>query len=511
MDVVTFSLSFLISGVNETIPLILNIIFASFTILLVYMIARRYKIKQYYTFVILLSTIIFTPFPALVFAGMEHMLHTFMTISFVFLATQAILKSERDKNKLCLMLVLTPLLTMARYESLFLVFATCILLAARKRLVLSLSLGMLAMAPIAIYGLISLSNGYYFLPNSILLKSKLPKLSLTSIGNFLYEVLRNAISNIKSSPHVFILVVLASFLLILLLHEQKTFWEDSIVMLTIFIITTFLHVLFANTGHFFRYEAYLVALGIVVIAIGLLKYSWRVRAHNCVMAFIIFLALLILANRGVTSLIITPQATTNIYQQQYQMGLFLRQFYQGDSIAANDIGAINFLSDIRCLDLWGLGSLEVAKAKIEGKYNAQLIYNLSQQKKVKIAIVYEHWFKEYGGLPAQWIKVGEWRIPNNVICGGDTVAFYAVDPTEESRLIENLRNFSSRLPRDVKQHGKYVNTNDEWRQTQRVSFREGPLIMSLRFSKGLNVEYGLKKFVHVNSEAPYVIWHGVSR
>jgi hypothetical protein len=175
-----------------------------------------------------------------------------MTISFVFLATQAILKSERDKNKLCLMLVLTPLLTMARYESLFLVFVTCILLAARKRLVLSLSLGMLAMAPIAIYGLISLSNGYYFLPNSILLKSKLPELSLTSIGNFLYEVLRNAISNIKSSPHVFILVVLASFLLILLLHEQKTFWEDSIVMLTIFIITTFLHVLFANTGHFFQ-------------------------------------------------------------------------------------------------------------------------------------------------------------------------------------------------------------------------------------------------------------------
>jgi hypothetical protein len=64
----------------------------------------------------------------------------------------------------------------------------------------------------------------------------------------------------------------------------------------------------------------------------------------------------------------------------------------------------------------------------------------------------------------------EWKIPSNVICRGDTVAFYAVDPTEESRLVENLRKFSSQLPRDVKQHGKYVNTHDEEEQMRRVSF-----------------------------------------
>jgi hypothetical protein len=42
------------------------------------------------------------------------------------------------------------------------------------------------------------------------------------------------------------------------------------------------------------------------------------------------------------ALINTPKATTNIYEQQYQMGLFIKEFYENKSIVANDIGAINF-------------------------------------------------------------------------------------------------------------------------------------------------------------------------
>ena len=108
------------------------------------------------------------------------------------------------------------------------------------------------------------------------------------------------------------------------------------------------------------------------------------------------------------------------------------------------------------MDLWGLGSLEVAKLIIHGKYDTQEIYDLARQKKVKIAVVYDHWFKAYGGLPPAWIKVGEWKISNNVICGGDIVSFYAVSPFEADTLSKDLKIFSSYLPKDVLQSGDYT-------------------------------------------------------
>src|SRR3989304_3783024 len=80
--------------------------------------------------------------------------------------------------------------------------------------------------------------------------------------------------------------------------------------------------------------------------------------------------------------------------------------------AANDIGAINYLADIKNLDLWGLASLEVAKAARGHYYEPELIVSLLITKKVKVAIVY-NWLNAYGGIPVSWVKVGEWKISNN--------------------------------------------------------------------------------------------------
>jgi hypothetical protein len=94
---------------------------------------------------------------------------------------------------------------------------------------------------------------------------------------------------------------------------------------------------------------------------------------------------------------------------------------------------------------------EVAAAKQKHTYQLRDIERLSRQTGTRIAIIYDVWF--VGGVPPEWVRVGTWTIPDNVIDGSPTVSFYAVDPTEDEHLIECLREFCSQLPRDVIQSG----------------------------------------------------------
>ena len=59
-------------------------------------------------------------------------------------------------------------------------------------------------------------------------------------------------------------------------------------------------------------------------------------------------------------------------------------------------------------------------------------------------------------VPARWSKVGSWCIRDNLVCGCDSVAFFACRPEERARLKECLRLFARQLPRLVIQTGEYA-------------------------------------------------------
>ena len=449
---------YFITGVNEITPFILNVIFATFTLLLVYIIIRRYELNSFWSFVVLLSIIFFTPLPALIFGGMEHTLHIILTISFVYLSVIILSKDKANFLEYSFLLVLAFFVTAARYEGLLLIFVVSILFVLKKKWLYPSFLLIAGVAPLVIYGIISIMKGWFFLPNSVLLKSNV--LLYPGATRFLFHFFGQILQN----PHIYVLVLVALLLLISQYKEQKSLWKDTTIMLIIFIATTLLHTFFARFGWFFRYEAYLVALGIVVVTINLKEYFLtRSSIHfdkssllkKVAIILVIIVIVFPLAQRGLNSLMITPQATNNIYDQQYQMGLFLKQYYFGENVAANDIGAVSYFGGVRLLDLEGLGSLEVAKTKINGIYNTKKINDLARQKEIKIALVYDRWYQKYGGLPSNWIKVGEWKIQNNVVTGGDTVSFYATSFEEENKLINNLAIFSSDMPKDIIQTGKY--------------------------------------------------------
>jgi hypothetical protein len=156
-----------------------------------------------------------------------------------------------------------------------------------------------------------------------------------------------------------------------------------------------------------------------------------------------------LSDRAARALVYIPQATTNIYEQQYQMGLFLARFYEGKSIALNDIGAASFLGHIDCVDLAGLADIDVAKHLLGGLYESEDVRDIADAKDVRIAIVYDFWFGNR--IPASWRKAATWSVQNNVVLGSNAVTFYAVKPEELGPLRQHLNEFARELPSTVVQ------------------------------------------------------------
>ena len=146
-----------------------------------------------------------------------------------------------------------------------------------------------------------------------------------------------------------------------------------------------------------------------------------------------------------------PQATHNIYGQQYQMGRFLHAHFEGRPVVLNDIGAATYLADIHLLDIWGLGTLATAASALDRTYNSNHVEQLAAASGADLAIVYDFAVRDLGFVPHGWQKRGQWTIDNNIVGAGDTVVFYAVTRAGQPLVGEALTAFSPDLPPDVAQ------------------------------------------------------------
>jgi hypothetical protein len=235
-------------------------------------------------------------------------------------------------------------------------------------------------------------------------------------------------------------------------------------LLTIFALTCILHLQFSAVGWFYRYEAYLVILGIVCLPAAVRVAgipSWggfaRLRFHysnaSAYLAVLIIFVLVLypFAHRLGATLYKTPLATTNIYEQQYQMARFLNEYYANSVVVVNDIGAVSYKTNVEFVDLWGLGSLEVTRARRAGVTDPQFVLELTAARGAEIAVLLEH-FDWFGGAPANWTRVGSWTVTSrNAVLADRTIVFYAVKHDEARLLEHNLREFSASLPPTVVQ------------------------------------------------------------
>ena len=181
----------------------------------------------------------------------------------------------------------------------------------------------------------------------------------------------------------------------------------------IFIGTSVLHACLVKIEWFFRYEAYLIVLGLLAAAVLAPCVDWplgtpRKRStplHPATVPLLVLLGLP-LGVRALTALATTVPATGNVYEQQVQLGRFFAQFYAGRPIAVNDLGAVAWLSSSPILDIVGLASQPVADLKRRRALDAAALGRLADERGVEAIALYEEVFAPI--LPASWIKVGEW-------------------------------------------------------------------------------------------------------
>ncbi len=421
----------------------------------------------------LLAFIFLTPLPALILNGMEHVLQVGIDLLFACAAARLVAGEDRGLSSPVFrgLLAAAPFTTLVRYEGLFLLFAAGLLLACRRRWAQAAVVSIAGLLPVAVYALISTSGGWFWLPNPVMLKGDVAFMTIGKMFLVLcgYGIFRKMDMGAKITEYLFFLLVILMLVLFISRYDRlKGMWEERQIFIALTGLTLWLHVQFANLGSFYRYEAYLVAFGVFLAArLGLdfihsggpqirIRLDRALLAKHAAVSCLVLLAVLPLTARGFFALRHAARATTNIYEQQYQMGLFLRQFYEGESVAVNDIGAINYLADIKCLDLIGLADIEVARMKKAHLFSQASLVALVKARATRIAIVYEDWFRfktpeGRQALPPAWVKVGEWTISHRVSSYEPTVAFYALAPGEEPVLRAHLTAFASRLPPTVRQ------------------------------------------------------------
>ena len=441
-------------GVGELAPLVWNLVFASLALVIADA-SLGGRLGRRGRFVTLITLVLFTPLPLIVLCGMEHTLHVALTIALAATAAARLGADRAARPPGFLLFVLAALVPLVRYEGLFAVLAVAALFALRGRRRDAALLVAVAVLPLALYGALSVALGWPPLPTSVLLKG-----GARSVAHALLRLPKNLVK----APGLTVVIVtgLAAFLL----DGNRRRWSEDRVLLGLFLVFAWMHVQFASAGWFHRYEGYLKALGIVAIARWL--PGWRPPqptspgeargGRSLALSRLAPAALVVALAWGAFEIFVnTPRATQNIYQQQYQMGRFLAAAYPRESVAANDVGAINYLADIHCCDVYGLASLPIARLHYGGaRVTSAKIDREVERCGARIAVVYESWFTRgliaTDGVPPRWgAPVARWVIPDNWVCGSDTVAFFALGAGERDTLAARLRAFSPRLPRGVVQ------------------------------------------------------------
>lgn len=438
-----------VAGDHALTPLVLNLASAALLLAVAHVVLARRGLPSVAILLVLAMLVVAVPLAPLVLSGMEHVLQAALALAFAALAAEALASGAPTRAQRAWLMVLAPLLVGVRYEDAVLVGVVAV--AAWIRGQRGLAVGMLALgaAPAVVYGAFSMAHGWPFLPTSLIAKAVPLREPFDAL-----VIAVGTLFGLEGARHVLVLVLAALVLVVTRRKDRPA--SPSDILIATFAATACLHFVLGRAGWFFRYDAYLVALGIVAIAATLHeRRPWPVRpwrAHASRVAALAAITILVafpVATRALEAHDHTPRAIADIHNQHLLVARFLDENYPGRGVALNDIGAVSYFADVRIVDLWGVSDQEMARAWHERAVTTALVRERALAGNASVGVLYDSLFLQVGGLPPEWVAVGRWTLAERVVAAGDAVTFYAMNPDEAPRLRAALEGFAPRLPAGV--------------------------------------------------------------
>jgi hypothetical protein len=298
--------------------------------------------------------------------------------------------------------------------------------------------------PVVIVGLWNVSHGWFFLPASVLMKQ-------TVVGGA--STVPTPAAMLDNVTHAGIppgLLLLAACALLLLITSSRDDRRSAAgTMVIVFVAATAQHLLFAKFGWLYRYEAYLVGLGIVSVA----AFACRVRPAylgfgqlrtGYTIALAVAMTLIVFGERAFGSHVEAARLAGHVARQQIAIARFVARNYAQQPVAMNDVGAVSYLSSARVLDLMGLGSIEAARLRRAGRFDAAHVNAWLDDRGATVAIVYDDWFTGEAAFQREWVRAGSWATEASSAVES-RVAFYGRTRVDAERLRRALHEFERDL------------------------------------------------------------------
>ena len=378
----------------------------------------------------------------LVFVGLEHSLHVLISV-YVVLALARALDEDRVPPSLVAAIVLLPLL---RFEGAALGgLALAALMAAGHRR--AATIGMVAIATtIGAYMAAMQALGLPLLPSSVLRKSDVAVQAVDGSLGLIGSILRNARANIhgEAAPVLLLIAIIVARPMLRAMRSPLAAaphvlgpWREWLFAAAVAGALAAQVVFGAWGGGFARYEAYALALGAAAAIVlwgrtlGILIARDR-PLINAVAA----LVLLCLAPLSLIGTVLTPTSALGVYEMQYQMRRLAIDFYR-QPVAVIDLGLVSYRNPYYVLDLWGLGSETVRRARSRPDGDLAWLDRLVAARRVGLAMVYDNWF----AVPAGWHRLGALSAAHRP-SGYATITFYATSQAAVADAVAALDAFS---------------------------------------------------------------------
>ncbi|MCX6154681.1 MAG: hypothetical protein NT007_11015 [Candidatus Kapabacteria bacterium] len=455
---------------------VLDLALALFFLYILYKIFIKEGLSQNHASIATSCFIFLTPLISNIFVGLEHILQIVVDLCFFYFFTN-ILSSDRSNsptdaeqtlnshnrkwrirtsllsNENIYLMILSTLVTAVRYEGMFIIAAAIFLLFMKKQFGLAFLVFISGALPILIFGYISMLNNNFLLPNTLLMKSSLSQAGIFSAIFKDFGI--KAIMQIMKYGYIMSMLLISISVLIFSIKIERRFFTKIAVYNMMFILVLLMHLQYSIilTYTSMRYEFYLIGIFIFIMFISI-KYFMKsgLKLPKFLNKRLIIIGLVLVSISPIFSTVLKlyfniPQISNNIYCQQYQMAKFIEKNYQNRGTIACDIGAVDYFGNSRNIDLEGLGSVDIVKAKRSGNFNTHFIDSISKANKTEMIVLFKDIYIDK--IPKTWIEVASWRLPDNYICSDEKVTFFAIDSNRATVLKQRLIEFKSSMPDKV--------------------------------------------------------------